>query len=644
MKDLETERKLLIEGKACPLCGATHHPYATENVPATEPAEEERKEVLKNLKDSENKLSKIRTEIQIAGKDLERIDGDRKKCLDEIDTAQTSIKKYLSSIEISFDEKMSEDFLSRQLENGVLKIDETKKILSTAEKAEERRLKLEKSFRERSEELLKAENLFDKIESEKKKAVTEVKRIEKELKESSSSLNSIIKEITELLTAYNVDKASLERCDMILKQLSERVENFKQKEKQRDKIKPEISRISAEIEKTEQFLKENEEILKKEKIQLESSKEEINEIVRKRKELFAEKDPDTEEKRINSNLKSAEKQKEESVKKVMEFEKELSVLNKEIENLVKSTKTRKKEIEISENSFIEALKSSDFEDEPAFLMAKLPSSEFDELKNLQKKLQEEKSAVSALLEKNRSEIEEEENKKLTEKKMEELADHLEKISETWKDIQTETGALKQQWESFEKEKKRHESVLEEIQKQRKELLRWEKLHELIGSSDGKKFRNFAQGLTFEIMVSHANRQLRKMSDRYILVRDKNEPLELNVIDNYQAGEIRSTKNLSGGESFIVSLALALGLSGMASKNVRVDSLFLDEGFGTLDEEALETALETLGELQQEGKLIGVISHVSALKERISTQISVTRKTGGRSRITGPGCNVGKEGN
>ena len=100
---------------------------------------------------------------------------------------------------------------------------------------------------------------------------------------------------------------------------------------------------------------------------------------------------------------------------------------------------------------------------------------------------------------------------------------------------------------------------------------------------------------------------------------------------------RSTKNLYGGESFIVNLALALGLSQMASRNVRVDSLFLDEGFGTLDEDALETALETLAGLRRDGKLIGVISHVAALKERINTQIQVTPGTGGRSGITGPGC-------
>jgi exonuclease SbcC len=178
--------------------------------------------------------------------------------------------------------------------------------------------------------------------------------------------------------------------------------------------------------------------------------------------------------------------------------------------------------------------------------------------------------------------------------------------------------------------------MEALEKQRQEYRRWLRLHELIGSSDGKKFRNFAQGVTFEIMVGHANSNLRRMTDRYILTRDTLQPLELNVIDTYQAGEIRSTKNLSGGECFIVSLALALGLAGMAGHTVQVDSLFLDEGFGTLDEDSLETALEALAGLQQDGKIIGIISHVPALQERIATRIQVIPGSAGRSRLLGPG--------
>ncbi|MFT7235154.1 MAG: exonuclease SbcC [Methylophagaceae bacterium] len=127
-----------------------------------------------------------------------------------------------------------------------------------------------------------------------------------------------------------------------------------------------------------------------------------------------------------------------------------------------------------------------------------------------------------------------------------------------------------------------------------------------------------------------------MTDRYLLIRDIEEPLKLNVVDNYQGGEVRSIRNLSDGESFVASLTLALGLSEMASRNDRVDSLFIDEGFGTLDEDALESALDALSELQQDEKLMGVISHIPALKERISTQIEVSAKSHG-SEITGPGC-------
>ena len=209
-----------------------------------------------------------------------------------------------------------------------------------------------------------------------------------------------------------------------------------------------------------------------------------------------------------------------------------------------------------------------------------------------------------------------------------------------KNIQLENGALNGQLREDEQARQKQGKIFKDIEMQKKELVRWSALHELIGSADGKKYRNFAQGLTFQNMIAYANQQLAKMTDRYLLIADSDVPLGLNVIDKYQADEVRSTKNLSGGESFIVSLALALGLSRMASHNVRIDSLFLDEGFGSLDEYALDTALETLSGLYQDSQLIGLISHVPALKERISTQIQVIPQTGGRSIIEGPGCRSG----
>ena len=204
-------------------------------------------------------------------------------------------------------------------------------------------------------------------------------------------------------------------------------------------------------------------------------------------------------------------------------------------------------------------------------------------------------------------------------------------------LSQQIGAIVQKLKDNENQKGQRATQLTAINAQREKLQVWQQLHTLIGSADGKKYRTFAQGLTFEVMISHANSQLQKMSDRYLLIHDDSNPLELNVIDNYQGGDIRSTKNLSGGEGFIISLALALGLSQMASHNIRVDSLFLDEGFGTLDEESLDIALDTLTGLQQEGKLIGIISHVQALKDRILTQIKVEKISGGFSQISGQGC-------
>jgi exonuclease SbcC len=252
-------------------------------------------------------------------------------------------------------------------------------------------------------------------------------------------------------------------------------------------------------------------------------------------------------------------------------------------------------------------------------------------------IRESLSLKQTLLDDARERYTEIEKQQVTEKSAQELDEASQELKENIEHVRENVLQLKHQLSAHQEALKEHEKKLADLTQQKRECVTWDRLHALIGSADGKKFRNFAQGLTFSIMIGQANRQLELMSDRYLLIKDETHPLELNVIDTYQAGEIRSTKNLSGGESFIVSLSLALGLSAMSGQSVRVDSLFLDEGFGTLDEQALETALETLAVLQQEGKLIGIISHVGALKERISTQITVIPKTGGKSVIQGPGC-------
>lgn len=161
--------------------------------------------------------------------------------------------------------------------------------------------------------------------------------------------------------------------------------------------------------------------------------------------------------------------------------------------------------------------------------------------------------------------------------------------------------------------------------------RWSKLNELAGSADGAKFRRVAQGYTLDMLLSYTNVQLRLLTGRYRLERVP-DTLALQVIDRDMCDEIRTVHSLSGGESFLVSLALALGLSSLSSNRMKVESLFIDEGFGSLDAETLRVAMDALENLRTQGRKIGVISHVQEMTERIPVRVRVNRAGNGRSYL------------
>jgi exonuclease SbcC len=178
----------------------------------------------------------------------------------------------------------------------------------------------------------------------------------------------------------------------------------------------------------------------------------------------------------------------------------------------------------------------------------------------------------------------------------------------------------------------------EIEAQRARAHLWGSIGQLIGAADGKKFRVFAQSLTFDSLIALANAHLDELARRYQLMRVPGTDLDLQVVDREMADEARSTSSLSGGESFLVSLALALGLSSLGSRDARVDTLFIDEGFGSLDQESLEVALAALDALQESGRQVGVISHVPGLPERLGVHVRVQPRGAGRSVVV-----VGKSG-
>lgn len=195
------------------------------------------------------------------------------------------------------------------------------------------------------------------------------------------------------------------------------------------------------------------------------------------------------------------------------------------------------------------------------------------------------------------------------------------------------GNVKAQLKANEKDQSRHTRLVNELDALEAEAMPWHELNRLIGSAKGDEYSRFAQGLTLSQLIGLANRRLRDLSDRYLLLKPRDGQDELYVIDQYQGGAERTVTSLSGGETFTLSLALALALSDLASQNVQIDSLFIDEGFGTLDPEALDIAIVMLEKLQQESqKTIGIISHRHEIKERISVQIQVEKGNDGNSRV------------
>jgi exonuclease SbcC len=178
---------------------------------------------------------------------------------------------------------------------------------------------------------------------------------------------------------------------------------------------------------------------------------------------------------------------------------------------------------------------------------------------------------------------------------------------------------------------KQQQYAQQIQNIQQEEHRWSKISGLIGDAKGKEFRDYAQQYHLDILVEHANQQLAMLSQRYTLKR-LDQSLSLAIIDHDMDGEMRSVSSLSGGESFLTALALSLAIANMASGSMKIESLFIDEGFGTLDASSLHMVMNALDQLQNQGRQVVLISHIQEMHERIPVQIQVKPLGAGASTI------------
>lgn len=322
------------------------------------------------------------------------------------------------------------------------------------------------------------------------------------------------------------------------------------------------------------------------------------------------------------------------------LKKEWNNLNSKLSSTSKSLDKEKGNLEITKNKFVQLqenlgpkIKSSEFSSISEANSSRMKAADYQalsqQLNELGKRLDVQKERITNL----KSEIEKIEIEAFADQA--EAKEAIDLLRKNLVNIKKKLEDVKRVLDNDRDHLLEFKKIEESISKEQKANKKWELLNKLIGDATGSEFNKFAQDLSLQRLIHLGNKRLKHLNDRYELDRylpgeDKDQ---LYVIDNYMGGLRRSVKTLSGGETFLMSLALALGLSDLASRNVEINSLFIDEGFGTLDPETLDMTLDTLERLQEESnKTIGIISHVSTLKERIQTQIVLNRNAQGYSQL------------
>lgn len=632
IQDLEEARQHLQDGEPCPLCGAQEHPYAQKDqLPQADDTTQQLAQTKAELKQLSAALAELHKQQARLEQEQAQLAQTQQQQREQSAKAAQQLADLCPQLQPALDAQ-AENFAAWLAQAQADNAQVTSAVARLIEAAEGAEQALERA----KAQLLAAEKAAQQATYQQQQTRQEQQRLSQECEQQQAAQAEALARLQTDLQAYGVDLSGAD-LSAVLADLRQRAAAWREARARQEQLQGQLAQSETRLKHLAEQQIAAAERLQKYQAQHKALVQAQQTLQEQRREQFGERDPDEEEQALQAAQAQAEQVFEQARSATEQARQQLSALQAQQQSLQQQLAETATALQSSQATFEQRLQAAEFADESAYVTACLPEAERQPLVAQAKALALKGQELELrLLEKEREQAAESE-KKLSEHDPTALITQRQQLREQQQGSQQRSGAIQQRLNDNEQLKRNQQQQLIELEKQLREFALWKKLYDLIGSADGKKYRNFAQGLTFELMVAHANQQLQRMSERYLLLHDAKQPLQLNVVDQYQAGEVRSTKNLSGGESFIVSLALALGLSQMASQNVRVDSLFLDEGFGTLDEEALDTALDTLASLQQEGKLIGVISHVAALKERISTQIQVLPQSGGRSILQGPGC-------
>lgn len=622
----EKDRAKLGEGEACPLCGSKDHPY-TAHLPEVfvdeaKVAYEKQDQFLRKCKEDYQRQLARQSRLTVA-----------------ISSQQQRLEAFDQQI-YTYEEQLAAFFPQFAFENAQIHLNTTslEAQLQQKQKAMQKAQGLQQQLKKLHEELSVLEDELKQKNEALRELQYEIKTDQKEKQQLEVQLSAIKaeqKETDEFLLSklralgLPADKAEL---GATISQAQEALKHYESEADRLEQLNKASGRLTQVLEQGHSSREQLRQRLSVQAAKIEQSRAVFEEKQEKRLRLLGDRDPAQERQVYEEKLEAEQLQEAHLSKDFNQLEQDLAsdrkllaVTKKQHEKtLAKQTQAQQHLQKGLERSAVTSIEE---------LGQQLLSTDVEtDIRQQKSQLDQEMARLNGLLDDRREDLAAVSEKLQKIPPQEALEKQLQVRQARNKEVLSAIGGLRERIQANEKRRAEQKDLLQQRQKKEKEYLRWEALNEIIGSADGKKFRTFAQGLTLERLVYIANQHLEALNGRYQLLKSPEEDLELSIIDTYQADHQRSPQTLSGGEKFLVSLALALGLSDLAGRRAQIRSLFIDEGFGTLDDNSLDLAITTLENLQAGGKTIGVISHVKALKERMGTRIEVHKQSDGFSQV------------
>lgn len=565
----EIHRANLTEGKPCPLCGSTTHPYHTDN----RLFEEATTELSQLLKVKENLL-------KLQQKEEKNLSGERKQNDGEVQTLQKQ------------QEKLSGEIASYE-EDWKALIAQYPKI----PKAEAELKSLLPIYENKAKDASSKLSLFNKIQKE-------------------------IERLTQLKDKAVKDEAAYEsKASTILNEVQESTSTCATKLAEQKALTTNL--ISQQKSKEEAYVKALQ--------AWNSAKKEMEEWQEKYKQILNGEEPDAAEQRLTAAKDEATKAADTQNENINKLKAELANSKGSHQTMLSQNKTMKENLQAKEKEldlWIEEYNKQLEEKsiEPPFIdrntiREMLHSAE--DWNAIRREKDEKEKAVASTTALYQSA--EKAHQQHLEHQPAQTRDALLAIQQEYleRSQRNELIAANARMQNHQEALKQLGDKAEALKLVTQEKDDWTAITDAIGA-DGKTLRKIAQCYTLSFLIAHANQEIRKFNSRYELQQVKHS-LGIRVIDHDRADDIRDTTSLSGGETFIVSLGLALGLSALSSRNISFENLFIDEGFGTLDPDTLATVIDSLAMLQSsQGKKVGVISHTDTMSERITTQIRIIK--------------------